>query len=242
MSYRYRPTNAQTDPDDPQTWGTCDRCGFVYNLDNLLWQYDYQGAAQLQNLRILVCQRCYDAPQPQLSPVILSPDPPPVFNARPNTYEIPSASWMGTEDDVPITAEDGEPFSVPVPEPEQSADTTRLYCTISAPGADLSTLYLDVFDGNPSAGGRSVLSAITGSSTRTDIAGDLTTSYLGYANNFSAIIVSAASESQTNINWVGLYSASISGSLLMSGPCSVSQTIAAGNPVRFSSLGLRINI
>jgi hypothetical protein len=113
--------------------------------------------------------------------------------------------------------------------------------SILAPGGDVSTAYLDLFDGNPSSGGVSVLSAITGSSVRTDIASSLTTTS-GIATNTSAIVISAESESQTNISYVGIYSASISGALLMSGTVSASPTIALGNPVRFGALGLTINL
>ena len=37
----------------------------------------------MQNLRILVCRRCEDVPQPQLRPIIVGPDPYPVRDPRP---------------------------------------------------------------------------------------------------------------------------------------------------------------
>ena len=53
----------------------------LHNHVDLRWQYDYRGRS-LQNLRILVCQECYDTPQPQLKPRIVPPDPIPIKNAR----------------------------------------------------------------------------------------------------------------------------------------------------------------
>lgn len=77
----------RTDSNAPSAWGTCDRCGFVGNLVDLQWQFDWRGT-QLANLRILVCQPCYDTPQRQLGVVILPPDPVAVRNARPEPYPI----------------------------------------------------------------------------------------------------------------------------------------------------------
>jgi hypothetical protein len=57
----------------------------MWNLEDLRFQWDWTGA-RLQNLRILVCQDCYDDPQPQLQARILSPDPVPVYNARPEPF------------------------------------------------------------------------------------------------------------------------------------------------------------
>ena len=48
----------------------------------LRFQFDWRGNA-MQNLRILVCRRCEDVPQPQLRPIIVGPDPYPVRDPRP---------------------------------------------------------------------------------------------------------------------------------------------------------------
>lgn len=244
MAYRWHPKNAEVDSDNPRAWGTCDRCGFVWNLDRLCWQYDFQGTNQLQNTRLLVCPPCYDVPQPQLAPYILPPDPPPIFNARPENYSLDEASYLLTQDGSIITTQDGTPFETSIPDPNnpsQAANTTVLFCPIVAPSGSVAVAYLDLFDGNPSSGGRSVLSAITGSSVRTDIASLLTTTG-GIATNTDYLVISAASVAQTNISFAGIYTASISGALMMSGPISVSQTIALGNPVQFNPLGLSINL
>lgn len=87
MAWRPHPRMTRTDPNGPHAWGTCDRCGFVGNLVDLQWQYDWRGR-QLANLKILVCQPCYDTPQRQLGTIILPPDPVAVRNARPEPYAI----------------------------------------------------------------------------------------------------------------------------------------------------------
>ena len=44
MAYRWHPKNAEVDADSPRAWGTCARCGMQWNLNQLTWQYSYQGA------------------------------------------------------------------------------------------------------------------------------------------------------------------------------------------------------
>lgn len=243
MAYRWHPKNAVVDPENPSAWGACDRCGMIYNLSSLQWQFAYQGSSQPQNTRMLVCEKHLDPLNPQSTPYILPPDPLPVYNARMGASDAyGEASYLVTEDESILTTQDGEALLTAVPDPSVAANTTNLLCEIAASGGSVATVYLDLFDGDPSNGGVSVLSVITGSSTRTDISSSLTTT-AGIATNTSPIVVSSASESQTNVNWCGLYSASISGALLMSGRVSVTPfTIAEGNPVRFDSLGLSINL
>lgn len=84
---RPHPRLAEVDPFSPRAWATCDRCGFVTNLYKLAWQYDWRGA-KLDNVRILVCEYCYDDPQRQLGVVFIPPDPLPKINARVEQYDI----------------------------------------------------------------------------------------------------------------------------------------------------------
>jgi len=105
MSYRPH-GRAQVSSSWPRAWATCDRCGCNTNLYRLNWQFDYRGP-QIQNLRILVCERCEDKVQPQLKPVILPPDPVPVLNARPEPYTTDETDYRVTQDDeFRITQED----------------------------------------------------------------------------------------------------------------------------------------
>lgn len=80
---------AAVDPTDPEAFSQCDRCGFIRNRTDLVWQDAWAGM-QIYNIQVLVCKdRCYDRPQEQLRTIILPPDPLPVQDARvPNfTYE-----------------------------------------------------------------------------------------------------------------------------------------------------------
>lgn len=76
----------------PRAAGRCDRCGFLYNLSTLQWQYEYAGL-RLQNLRILVCDECLDIPQRQLGAKPISPDPIPIPNARPEPFTLTGFSY-----------------------------------------------------------------------------------------------------------------------------------------------------
>jgi hypothetical protein len=48
---------------------------------NLRWQFDWRGAA-LQNIRLLVCNPCYDEPQQQLRAIVVPADPVPINQPR----------------------------------------------------------------------------------------------------------------------------------------------------------------
>jgi hypothetical protein len=87
---------AQVSPSKPKAFGVCDRCGFLYNLRDLSFQFDYAGIGLL-NYRILVCEPCYDTPQQQKRPVILPADPLPVANARVESYEQNETNWRTTQ-------------------------------------------------------------------------------------------------------------------------------------------------
>jgi hypothetical protein len=69
----------------PRALAICDRCGFMYNHDDLTWQYQWRGT-KLQNIRFLVCETCLDIPQEQLRTIIIPMDPVPIMNARPEDY------------------------------------------------------------------------------------------------------------------------------------------------------------
>ena len=89
MSYPHG--RARVNPRHPEAFAVCDKCGFWYNKVNLRWQYDYRGKG-LQNLRFLVCDPCYDNPQPQLKIFIIPPDPLPVMDARIEPFAIDEAN------------------------------------------------------------------------------------------------------------------------------------------------------
>jgi hypothetical protein len=63
----------------------------VTNHVNLQWQYDWRGAS-LQNIRLLVCDRCLDIPQEQLRAIVLPSDPVPINQPR-------TQDFVGSETD-----------------------------------------------------------------------------------------------------------------------------------------------
>lgn len=243
MAYRWRPKSAEVDPDNPRAWGTCDRCGRIFNLHRLQFQYSYQGSTTPQNTGFLVCDEgCLDVLNPQDMPYILPPDPMPVYNARPEPYTLDETSYLTTQDDDTITTQDDEPIITAIPNPGQVAATAHLQTIILAPSGSVAVAYLDIFNGNPLAGGVSVLADITGSATRTNVAAELTTTS-GIAQNTDVIVVSLASESTVNTNYCGIYDAATGGTLLMSGALNVNgPTVTTDNPVQFDALALTINL
>jgi len=81
MGYASQAGRARTSASNPQAHAICDRCGFRYNHVNLRWQYDWRGAS-MQNIRLLVCNTCYDVPQEQLRAIVVPADPVPIVNPR----------------------------------------------------------------------------------------------------------------------------------------------------------------
>lgn len=208
----------------------------------LQWQYAYQGSTMPQNTRMLKCPKHLDPLNPQDMPYILAPDPMPVFNARPEPYALDESSWLTTQDDETITTQDDDAILANIPNPDDNAATAHLETTILAPGGSVATAYLDIFNGDPTTTGVSVLDDITGSATRTDIAASLST-VSGVAQNPAQIIVAAASAATVNTNYCAIYDAATGGTLLMSGPLNVrGQTVTTDNPVVFDALAISINL
>ena len=82
----WRPhARVKVDARNPRAAGVCGRCGIPVNHYTLRWQFGYAGV-QLIHFKLLVCDRCEDLPQRQLGAKILSPDPLPIFNARPEPF------------------------------------------------------------------------------------------------------------------------------------------------------------
>jgi len=81
----------------PRATAICDRCGFMYNHDQLQWQWDWLQGPRLFNLRILVCQPCLDVPQESGRTIVLPPDPVPIRNPRPESYVLADnpVSYLG---------------------------------------------------------------------------------------------------------------------------------------------------
>jgi hypothetical protein len=108
MPWRYH-GHATVDPSNPSAFGACDRCGFLYNLKDLVPEVQYNGTG-LYRTGFLVCQRtCLDVPNPQQLSPILPPDPLPVLNPRVEPYyldEVDQLSSDGTTVFIPDDDED----------------------------------------------------------------------------------------------------------------------------------------
>ena len=229
----------------------CDRCGFLYYQQDLVWQYDYLGGAVPQSLGVLVCRRtCLDELNHANQLLIIPPDPPPIFNARPEFYDVDETNWLTTEDEDIITTQSDSELITSIPDPASAANTACIFTSLVASGVTLTVAYLDLFNGNPAGTGRSVLSTITGSATRTNVLSSLTTTN-GIATNTDVLTVSSASAAATPLNYVAIYDAASGGNLITSGSCSVSTDptsianpimVANGAVVQFNALGLAINL
>jgi len=88
---------ARVNPNAPQAFGICDRCGFQWNLVDLPFQYAWFGNT-LKNTGFRVCEPCQDRPNQQLRPRILPPDPVPVMNPRPGNFAAQEAGTLTPEE------------------------------------------------------------------------------------------------------------------------------------------------
>ncbi len=242
MAKRPHPRRATTNPHDGP-WTTCDRCGFVASMNRMQFQYDFVGGSTPQNLGILVCPTCLDDLSYQNMLLILPPDPAPIFNTRPEPYAVDETNWLSTQDDEIITTQDDGLITPTEPNPANNPNTAYLSASLSYPSGSVATLYLDLFIGDPAAGGVSVLATITGSATRTNIASSVGTDANDLAMTFEEVVISSASAAITNVDHIGFYSAASGGTLLVSGPVSATfPTIIEGARVVIAATALQIQL
>jgi len=97
---------AEVDAWQPRSFGVCDRCGFLYNLDDLKWQKQYAGVGVV-SLEILVCDRCLDRMQPQLTATILPIDPEPIMDPRPEYYAVDEVDYLVDQNGDILVDQDG---------------------------------------------------------------------------------------------------------------------------------------
>ena len=118
---RKKPRRIWVDPRNPQVWGTSDMNGFIGPRSRMSYQEQWAGD-KIVALGSLVHPDELDIPNRQLGNVVLTADPPPKRNSRPEDYTFEEASYLSTEDgdaivventgtsilDAPITAEPGQ--------------------------------------------------------------------------------------------------------------------------------------
>lgn len=107
MAWRFH-GRAQVDPSSPRAFGVCQRCGFLYNVRDLTFQFVWAGAAKV-NTGLLVCEGCLDEPNEQLRTIVLPADPPSIMNARVEPYSLDETDYRITEDGSTLTTEAGDP-------------------------------------------------------------------------------------------------------------------------------------
>lgn len=110
MGYASKSGRAQTSARNPRAFAVCDRCGIWHNHDRLRWQFDWRGAS-IQNIRILVCDRCYDTPQEQLRAIVVPGDPTPILNARTENFVADETNYRSTSGQNTVDPNTG----IPVP-------------------------------------------------------------------------------------------------------------------------------
>lgn len=94
---------------NPRAFAICDRCGFLYNHNQLSWQFDWAGAS-LINKRILVCHTCNDVPQQQLRAIVVPADPVPIQNPRIQDYAVSETNTRATSGQNAIDPKTGIPI------------------------------------------------------------------------------------------------------------------------------------
>lgn len=246
MTHRPHPKYASNDA-RRGPWANCSDCGFNWSLSDLQFQYDFQGGSVPTNTGWLRCPRCITPLTYQRKLIIIPPDPPPIFNTRPEPYYVDQTDWLTSGSDYDgdiittgVTSDSGAALIKSQPNPADNADTSVLAASLAYVGT-LSVAYLDLFNGDPLAGGSSILLSLTGSATRSNVFSSLEANAANVLLNPAVLTVVSAAATTSNVTHIGIYSAASGGTLLTSGPVSASYpTIVLGAAVQFDALTLQI--
>lgn len=93
MAYRPHGKYVRVDPGSPSAVGTCDRCGMLAQLRDLVWDREWSGTAII-NRRFLVHPHCFTRPNETLRTIVIPTDPDPILNARPENYGVDEAPGL----------------------------------------------------------------------------------------------------------------------------------------------------
>lgn len=94
-------------PDAPEPYGICDRCGFICRHKDLSFQRVIQGK-QTVKTNLLVCPKCTDKLAEFTRTIRIPPDPVPIKNPRPmSSY----GNITGIEYDDGEQYEDGDDYA-----------------------------------------------------------------------------------------------------------------------------------
>src|SRR5262249_24763395 len=152
---------------------------------------------------------------------VIPPDPPVFFNLRPEPFRVDETDWLTTMSGDRVTTVSGDPITTDIPNPEDAAIVSSIVFSMRQVAAPIQiTAFIDLFGGNPAGpSATSVLAAITGSSSRPNIASQLSFN-VQQGINALPITVAAASLNTTNVTHAALYTAAAGGTRLLSGPVS----------------------
>lgn len=207
------------------------------------FQYDFLGGSVPKSTGFLKCPKCMDPLTYQRSLIIIPPDPPMVYNTRPENYGVDETNWLTTVDDSIYDTTGGTDYITSNPNPSQVANTTNLTASLVYSGGDITLAFLDLLTGDPASGGVSILPAITGSALRPSISSALETNTQDIAANPDYLIVTSDALANANVQYVAIYNAASGGTLLTSGPVSATYpTIVQGAAVQFEQLALQIDL
>ena len=113
----------------PRPVGISDKSGFMYFLDYLEWQYQWQGRA-LVNQRTLSSRNETDQPSEFLRTFIFGPEPAPLVNARPTQYATQNQGGVPAPTNVNNLVDD-------IPPPSVSPEITVSNSPLTIPSATL---------------------------------------------------------------------------------------------------------
>jgi len=133
MGYASQAGRARTSARNPQAHAICDRCGFRYNHVNLRWQYDWRGASMM-NIKLLVCNPCYDQPQEQLRAIVVPADPVPIVNPRIQDFVVAESNTRVTSGQNTVDPVTGIPVPGGANRITQNDDTRVTQQTGEPPG------------------------------------------------------------------------------------------------------------
>ena len=106
----------------------------------------------------------------------------------------------------------------------------------------ISAVYLDIYNGNPQNSGTSVLSAITGSATRSSITSSMGTASNGISANTILISVTSSASGPGIVSYVALFDAATSGNLIMSVALAAPLSVQLTDKVEFDIGTLEITL
>jgi hypothetical protein len=153
-----------------------------------------------------------DVPQPQLTALILPPDPDPIMDARPEYYSV-----------------------------DEKGPVQNLEAEIFYSGASISSdFYLDLYFGDPGTTGVSVLADITGSATRPNAGTSFGSPVENIAVNTSAVSFIDSAIASVNVSYVAVFDAATDGNLIASAPLFNPLTVVLYNGAEFGIGSLRV--